>query len=52
LTLNGTVNPVNTIYPHQQDWTLEEIDNAFQMDSDANGTPYHVWLDGVNLTAY
>jgi hypothetical protein len=52
LTLNGTVNQVNTIYPNQQDWTLEEIDNAFQMDLDANGTPYNVWLDEVNLTAY
>ncbi|HUC29793.1 MAG TPA: hypothetical protein VMR80_09425 [Candidatus Acidoferrum sp.] len=52
LTLNGTVYPVNTTYPNQQDWTLEEIDTAFQMDLNATGQPYHVWLDKVNLTAY
>src|ERR1051326_3403314 len=43
---------VDTFYPNQQNWTLEEIDNAFQMDLDANGDPYNVWLDQVNLTAY
>lgn len=52
LTLNGTVYPVNTTYPNQQDWTLEEIDTAFQMDLDEAGDPYHVWLDQVKLTAY
>ena len=52
LTLNGTVHQVNTTYPNQQNWTLEEIDIAFQMDLDGVGTPYHVWLDEVNLTAY
>ena len=52
LTINGTVHQVNAVYPNQQEWTLEEIDTAFQMDLDANGTPYNVWLDEVNLTAY
>jgi hypothetical protein len=52
LTINGTVYPVNTTYPNQQDWTLEEIDTAFQMDLDSSGQPYHVWLDRVNLTAF
>ncbi len=52
LTINGTVYPVNTTYPYQQDWTLEEIDVAFQMDLDEVGTPYNVWLDKMNLTAY
>ncbi len=51
LTVNGTVYPVNTTYPNQQQWTLEEIDTAFQMDLDEPGTPYHVWLDQVSLTA-
>jgi len=31
---------------------LEEIDTAFQTDLDANGDPFNVWLDEVNLTAY
>ncbi len=52
LTINGIVYPVNTSYPYQQGWTLEEIDNAFQMDLDSNGDAYNVWLDKVNLTAY
>jgi len=42
---------VNTTYPNQQNWTLEEIDTAFQMDLDQVGTPFHVWLDQVSLTA-
>ena len=52
LTVNGTVYPVNITYANQPSWTLEEIDTAFQMDLDAIGTPYHVWLDKVNLTAF
>jgi hypothetical protein len=52
LTVNGTVYPVNTTYGNQQQWTLEEIDTAFQLDLDGSGQPYHVWLDKVNLTAF
>jgi hypothetical protein len=52
LTINGTVNQVNTSYPNQLNWDLEEIDTAFQMDLDEAGDTYHVWLDEVNLTAY
>ena len=52
LTVNGTVYQVNTTYPFQADWTLEEIDTAFQMDLDSQGTPFNVWLDKVTLTAY
>ena len=43
---------VDTFFPNQQNWTLEEIDTAFQMDLDEKGDPYNVWLDKVNLTAY
>jgi len=43
---------VDTYYPNQAGWTLEEIDNAFQMDLDEKGDTYNVWLDKVNLTAY
>ena len=43
---------VDTYYPNQADWTLEEIDTAFQMDLDEKGDTYNVWLDKVNLTAY
>lgn len=52
LTVADQTYQVDTYYPNQADWTLEEIDNAFQMDLDSNGDPYNVWLDKVNLTAY
>ncbi len=52
LTIGDQVLNVDTYYPNQPDWTLEEIDVAFQMDLDALGTPYNVWLDQVQLTAY
>ena len=43
---------VDTYYNNQVDWTLEEIDNAFQMDLQQPPIPYSVWLDQVNLTAW
>jgi len=52
LTIGDQVLNVDTYYPNQPDWTLEEIDVAFQMDLDSAGTPYNVWLDQVQLTAY
>jgi len=52
LTVGDQTYNVDTYYPNQQGWTLEEIDNAFQMDLNGNGVPYNVWLDQVNLTAY
>ena len=51
LTVGDQTFQVNQYFPNQQNWTLEEIDNAFQLDLDAVGTPYNVWLDQVNLTA-
>ena len=52
LTVGDQTYNVDTYYPNQQNWTLEEIDTAFQMDLDEPGTPYNVWLDQVNLTMY
>lgn len=52
LTVNGQQYDVNTFYNNQQNWTLEEIDTAFQMDMDSAAQPYNVWLDQVNLTAF
>jgi hypothetical protein len=51
LTVNGVVNPVNIAYVNQSDWTLEEIDTAFQMDLAQPPVAYNVWLDEVSLTA-
>jgi len=43
---------VDTYYNNQPDWTLEEIDTAFQMDLAQPPVAYNVWLDQVNLTAW
>jgi len=52
LTIGNQVLNVDTSYPNQPNWTLEEIDVAFQMDGNYAQQPYNVWLDKVNLTAY
>lgn len=52
LTVGDQTFNVDTYYPNQPDWTLEEIDVAFQMDGNYKQEPYNVWLDQVNLTAY
>jgi len=52
LTVGNNVYNVNASYSNQPGWTLEEIDVAFQADGDSQMTPYNVWLDQVNLTAY
>jgi hypothetical protein len=52
LTVGNQVYDVDTYYPNQPNWTLEEIDTAFQMDGDYAQQPYDVWLDEVSLTAY
>ena len=51
LTVGDQIYNVDTYYPNQPDWTLEEIDVAFQMDGNFAQQPYNVWLDKVNLTA-
>ena len=43
---------VDTYYNNQTDWTVEEIDTAFQMDLQQPPISYNVWLDQVNLTAW
>jgi hypothetical protein len=42
---------IDRFFQAQPDWTLEEIDVAFQMDGNYAQQPYNVWLDKVNLTA-
>jgi len=51
LTVGDQTYNVDTYYPNQPDWTLEEIDVAFQMDGNYKQEPYNVWLDQVTLTA-
>jgi hypothetical protein len=51
LTVGDQTYNVDTYYPNQPDWTLEEIDVAFQMDGNFEQAPYNVWLDQVTLTA-
>jgi hypothetical protein len=52
LTVGDQTYPIDTYYPNQPNWTLEEIDVAFQMDGNYKQEPYNVWLDEVSLTAY
>jgi hypothetical protein len=42
---------IDRFFQAQPNWTLEEIDVAFQMDGNFAQQPYNVWLDKVNLTA-
>lgn len=51
LTVGDQTYNVDTYYPNQPGWTLEEIDVAFQMDGNYKQEPYNVWLDKVQLTA-
>lgn len=51
LTVGDQTYNVDTYYPNQPNWTLEEIDTAFQMDGNYKQEPYNVWLDKVQLTA-
>ena len=51
LTVGDQTYNVDTYYPNQPTWTLEEIDVAFQMDGNYKQEPYNVWLDQVKLTA-
>lgn len=51
LTVGNETYNVDTYFNNQTDWTLEEIDVAFQMDGNYREEPYNVWLDEVNLTA-
>ena len=52
LTVGDQTFTVDQYFPFQADWTLEEIDVAFQMDGNYIQQPYNVWLDEVKLTAY
>ena len=52
LQVNGTTYPLDLYYSAQQGWPMGQINAAFQMDGNANQTPYNVWLDKVNLTVY
>jgi len=51
LTVADQTYNIDTFYDAQPNWTLEEIDVAFQMDGNYKQEPYNVWLDKVNLTA-
>jgi len=42
LTVGDQAYPLAIYYPNQAAWTLEEIDNAFQMDLDEEGDTYNV----------
>lgn len=51
LVINGTTFNIDQTFSPQTDWTLEDINIAFQLDGDFEQDPYTVWLDKVTLTA-
>jgi hypothetical protein len=51
LTVGTQTYTIDQYFDAQPNWTLEEIDTAFQMDGNFEQQPYNVWLDEVNLTA-
>jgi hypothetical protein len=51
LTVGDQTYNIDTYYSAQPNWTLEEIDAAFEVDGAYAQQPYNVWLDKVTLTA-
>jgi hypothetical protein len=49
ITVNGVTSTVNQFFLPQQNWTLEDINVAFQLDGDFAQEPYTVWLDELTL---
>lgn len=52
VSVNDQTFPVDLYHQSQPNWTMEDIDVAFQMDGNVVQTPYTVWLDKVNLTTW
>lgn len=52
VTVDNVTSNVDTFFNPQQNWTLEDINVAFQMDGDFEQDPYNVWLDEVKLQAF
>lgn len=50
LQVNDTTYPLDLYFSDQADWSMGQINVAFQMDGNVNQTPYNAWLDKVNLT--
>lgn len=52
VSVNGVTSTVDQFFQPQTDWTLEDINVAFQMDGDSKQDPYNVWLDEVTLQTF
>ena len=50
LTVDGTTNPANITHDALFTGNGPELTNAFQVDLDANSTPYHVYVDNMKMT--
>jgi hypothetical protein len=51
IAVNDVTTSINQFFQPQPQWTLEDIDVAFQMDGNFQQQPYTVWLDKVTLQA-
>jgi hypothetical protein len=49
--VNGTTFNIDKFFQPQPNWSLEDINVAFQMDGNFKQQPYTVWLDNVTLVA-
>jgi hypothetical protein len=52
VTLDGKTSNVNAYRPYEASYNGKGINVAFQMDGNYQQTPYKVWLDKVNLSAW
>jgi len=52
IAIDGVTNSINMQLPRQPSWVGSDIDIAVQLDGDSNQTPYNVWVDSVQLTAW
>lgn len=50
LQVDNNTYPLDLYYAAQPDWSMGQINVAFQMDGNSKQDVYNVWLDKVNLT--
>ena len=52
VTINGHQHGVNLQFGNQPNWDGSDIDVSVQLDGDFQQSPYSVWIDRMNLTAW
>lgn len=52
LQINDQVHPLDLYFNREYNWTMEDINVAFQMDGDFQQDPFNVWVDNIKLTTF